>query len=289
MYDEAMEFLVDQLRFLGLNDKEVRVFTALSTFGQMNMTKVAKRAGLARTTVDAIVRRLVEQGLVEKKRVGGHYEYIVTPQKVADKLDWIEQRFRPGACPPHETEEQRPIKGKSDPPKDTGIVSEESKVVTVHRDMHALVGEMFDTHQGDRVMMLLAALVTPEKRIERLMSMLDHARQANIQLEIMTTTDVTKELTQYAERLATFFTSYDLRLNFLPRSFCIEATDLVAFHDLVLVVDHHDNLAEIVKEVRTVAVIHHLLRVAREAGWGMDMKMWLEGVLASQEGKKSTY
>ena len=281
MYTMVMEFLVDQLKFLGLSDKEVRVFTALSTFGKMNMTKIAKRAGLARTTVDAIVRRLVEQGLVDQERVGGHQEYSVTAQKVADKLDWIERRFRP--CGNADEDGVGPV-------EDTPIVSAENLVVEprvahvdTHEAMHEMVERAYVEHANERVTMLLSALVTPEKRMHRLEHCLEYARASNIKLEILTTTDVSKDLSQYAKELLAKLMAYDLRVNFLPPSFFIEYTDLIAFRDLVIVIDHHTDVAERVEGERAVLVINHLMRVAREAGWGMDMKMWLEGVLASQK------
>lgn len=280
MYTVVMEFLVDQLKFLGLSDKEVRVFTALSTFGKMNMTKIAKRAGLARTTVDAIVRRLVEQGLVDQERVGGHQEYSVTAQKVADKLDWIERRFRP--CGNVGGDGVGPV-------EDAPITSAENLVaeprvaqVDTHEALHEMVERAYVERANERVTMLLSALVTPEKRMRRFEHCLEYAHASNVKLEILTTTDVSRDLSQYATELLALLMAYDLRVNFLPPSFFIEYTDLIAFRDLVIVIDHHTDVAERVEGERAVLVINHLMRVAREAGWGMDMKMWLERVLASQ-------
>ncbi|MBP9760370.1 MAG: helix-turn-helix domain-containing protein [Candidatus Pacebacteria bacterium] len=306
-----MTVITDQLTFLGLKDREIRVFTALSTFGRMNMTKISSRAGLSRTTVDAIVRRLMGQGLVAQEKVSGHFEYAVKLHEVADRLDWIEKRLRPATGDVSDTSVSQPCdsyhpSSNLDTPHSTlscgekyaeigvqgggvtagqvdsaSIVNSESMIMG-HASMHDMVESAFASHHGERAVMLLATLVTGEKRMQRLEHCLSYARQAEMKLEILTTTDVSKALSVYAREILALLTSYDLRLNFLPPSFCIEATDLLAFRDVVIVVDHHADVVERIEGTRMVAVINHLLRVAREAGWGMDIKMWLEGIIASQ-------
>lgn len=284
-----MTFLVDQLRFLGLSDREVRVFTALSTFGRMNVSKVAKRAGLPRTTVDYILKGLTEQGIVLKERVGGHFEYSVQLEKVADTLDSIEKRLRPGCAPDQQQVDSEPNEGGA---REQGVVAVQSNSALysqpvdaslTHEMLREVVEREFSAHEGERVTMLIAQLVSSEKRMERFEYCLVLARQAGVKLEVLITTEVAGHLAEYATEILALLTAYDLRLNFLPPSFCIEQTDVVAFRDVVLIVDHHADVIEHIPSVRQVALIKHLMRVAREAGWGMDMKMWLEGVLESQK------
>jgi predicted DNA-binding transcriptional regulator len=280
-----MAFLIDQFRFLGLNDNEVRVFTALSTFGQMNVTTIAKRAALPRTTVNSMMPRLVEQGLVNKVDVGKHHEYAVALADVADRLDQLEQRFRPTAregrggpaTGPQACDDagQRTVEIAGAAQGGPGSASD---LTEGHELMHELVARAFEAHHGERAMVLIAALATPEARMQRLKHCLAAARAADMKLEMLTTTNVTAALSSYARELTALLGSYDLRLDFLPPAFCIERTDVVAFRDLVVVIDHSTDVAERIESAQAVAVIDHLLRVAREAGWGMDMSMWLEGV-----------
>jgi len=295
-----MAFLVDQLRFLGLSDKEVRVFTALSTFGQMNVSKTAKRAGLPRTTVDYILKGLAEQGLIARERVGGHYEYVVKSEEVANKLDWIEQRLRPKTCPGEEAQQSpfdedtdiaQTLPGAEEVPTDHPVMkapeatqqpSTADAVILTHEDTHRAIEQAFTTRAGDRVVMLLSALTTPEKRLERFEHCLTYAKETGARLEVLTTTDVADELSRYAQRLLRKLSAYDLRLNFLPPSFCLEYTDVLAFRDAVFVINHNGEVTERVEAEHTVSAINHLLMVAREAGWGMDIKLWLEGVLKSK-------
>lgn len=282
-----MTFLVDQLRFLGLSDKEVRVFTALSTFGRMTVSKTAKRAGLPRTTVDYILKGLTEQGVVLKERVGGHVEYSVQLEAVADTLDSIEKRLRPGCAPANAGEQEILIEvarpASVTPPVQNLPNSQLIEGAPTHEMLHEVAEYEFSVHAGERVIMLTAQLVSSQKRMERFEHCLVRARQAHIKLEMLTTTEVAGHLSEYATDILALLTAYDLRLNFLPPSFCIEQTDVVAFRDVVLIVDHHADVIERITGLREVALIKHLLHVAREAGWGMDMKMWLEGVLASRK------
>ncbi len=281
-----MVFVINQFKFLGLNDKEVRVFTTLATFGRMKMTKVASRSNLSRTTVDAIVRRLVEQGLVEQERVGGHQEYSVNLSRVADDLGVLEKRLR---VLPLENEETSSSEGRCadspDVPRDavSATSSEDVGIFCGHDSMHPMIEQAFFTHADERAIMLVASLSTSHERMVRFEHCISHARNARVKLELLTTTDVSKGLSEYAKQVLTFLADYDLCLNFLPPSFCFEQVDLVAFRDLVIVVDHKADVAERIESARVVALINHLLRVAREAGWGMDIRMWLEGVLASQK------
>lgn len=85
-----MQFIVDQLTLLGLNAREIRTFTTIATFGQMKTTMVARRANLSRTTVDAIVRRLEKQGIVESVVVTKHTEWRVDLERVSMLLNLLE-------------------------------------------------------------------------------------------------------------------------------------------------------------------------------------------------------
>ncbi len=279
-----MAFIVDQFKLLGFNDNEVRVFTTLATFGRMNMTKIASRSNLSRTTVDAIIRRLVLQELVKQERVGGHQEYFVDLSAVADNLRALGDRLRTlpkGDECTVETEAQQIHDSNT-----VSVATRSSEAAGIfcgHESMHPMIERAFLTHAGERAVMLVSSLSTSKDRMMRFEHCVSHARNARIKLELLTTTDVSKGLSQFAHQALTFLAGYDLRLNFLPPSFCFEKVDLVAFRDLVILVDHEADVAECVESARVVALFNHLLRVAREAGWGMDIRMWLEGVVASQE------
>jgi predicted DNA-binding transcriptional regulator len=287
-----VKFLVDQLKFIGLNDREVRVFTALSTFGRMNMTKISSRAGLSRTTVDAIVRRLVGQGFITCERVGGHFEYSVQLDEVAQKLEWLLQRLRPvalaaesstpaAAVPVVQAVQLTNVGELPEHPSLGAAVSPETSIQG-HEALDELVHDMFQAHRGDRATLLVATLLTGEKRYERFAHCLTRARDSSVLLEVLATTDVARSLSLHAPGILRLLPEYDIRLNFLPPSFCIEHTDILAFRDRVLVVDHRVEAVESIDSARVVATINHLLRVSREAGWGMDLRMWLESVVAAE-------
>ena len=88
-------FVVDQLSLLGLNQREIKVFTLLATFGPLTVTKTAGRTGLPRTTVDAIVRRLEVSGLTSRIQVGKHWEWRVNLEEVTKKLSLLTTKLSP--------------------------------------------------------------------------------------------------------------------------------------------------------------------------------------------------
>lgn len=90
-----MQFVIDQLKLLGLNEREIKIFTTLVAFGQMGMSNIARKANLPRTTVDAAVKRLVEQGLIEVFHVKRHKEYAVDLTKVTKKLTELNLNLDP--------------------------------------------------------------------------------------------------------------------------------------------------------------------------------------------------
>jgi len=265
-----MDFVMDQLQLLGLNEREVRVFAALSTFGQQNMTSLAARAKVPRTTADAIVHRLIDQGLVCKNKVQRHYEYTVSLSDVHAKLERLQKRLSlsnaDDVCTSGETTQQL-----NKHPQHT----DEEIVITDCKRLHPQLLEDFVAHQGERATMLVSTLNSTLERVVRLEHCFSYAHRASLKLDILTTVDIADSLSGYATELVALLAAYDLRLNILPPSFCIENIDLVVFRDLVLVVDHAAGLVERIEGARAVRAINHLLFVAREAGWGMDLKTWL--------------
>ena len=70
-----MQKFVDNLHVLGLRKKEIAVYSTLTIFGTLNVTKLAARARLSRTTVGVILKRLQGRGFVREVRIGGHNEW----------------------------------------------------------------------------------------------------------------------------------------------------------------------------------------------------------------------
>ena len=253
-----MDFLVEKLRFLGLNDREVKVFTTLSTFGRMKMTKIASRSGLPRTTVDAIVRRLLEQGLVLQERIGNHFEYSVDLHKVADTLDWIEQRLRP-----------RVVGGEK---KETRIISDDN---IVRNDTQALE-KSFKERAGDRVRILLAR--TPddlEDALRRLSEYVGYATTTGTKLEILACAQVADAIQKVGIGKHAWEEPSLIRLNVVPSAYCRWGDDTVVFPDRVLVRSIHTGSVEGIHNRRIVETMKHLLDIANETGWSVDLLTWL--------------
>jgi len=256
-----MDFLVDKLRFLGLNEREVRVFTSLSTFGRMKMTKIASRAGVPRTTVDAIIRRLVEQGLVTQEKIGSHFEYSVELEKVADTLDWIEKRLR--------------TKDKiSDEPASDDIIDEKI-VIKDPKGYDCSIERAFNERAGDRLRVLLAR--TPEgleDALRRLIAYVRHAATTNTRMEILLCSQVADAIKSRGIQDISWPDPNLIRLNVVPGSYCRTESDIFIFPDRVLLHNIRNNDIQCEWDVNVVESMKHLLDIACETGWSVNLAVW---------------
>ncbi len=250
-----MDFVTDQLKLLGFNDREVRVFTTLIAFGRMKMTTIASRSGVARTSVDAIVRRLEKQGIVTREKVGGHWEYSVHASDVAVSLTNLV----------HKIDFSKKEKDIFD---EKGVIHE-----SLYRDR---IERQFNLHVGERTSILLSVLGTGRERVVEFEHILNLARHHEIRLEILTCEHVANDFSRYAREVLALLTSYELRMNILPRAYCLGGVDFIGFRDVALALDHHSGLYEEIATPLAVEAINHLLFVARETGWSIDLGRFLE-------------
>lgn len=83
-----MENLEKKLAQLDLNDKEAKVYLAILNIGKCNVTDIAKKAGLKRTSLYEYLESLLKKGLiyktVGKKRT---YYFPEAPAKIINILD----------------------------------------------------------------------------------------------------------------------------------------------------------------------------------------------------------
>lgn len=82
------------LQELGLNEKEVDVYTTLLKIGTAKVAIIARKSTLHRTTVYDIISQLVQKGLVSKFIKGASTYYTVTdPRLLATYLDREQQKY----------------------------------------------------------------------------------------------------------------------------------------------------------------------------------------------------
>lgn len=267
-----MTIVIEKLRFLGLNDREIRVFTTLSAFGRMNMTKIASRSQLPRTTVDAIVRRLVAQGLVQCEQVRGHQEYLVDTNSVADTLEWIEKRFRGGSADTN-TEPTTVPTGAS-AAVETLRSPLNQKVVSYTRDTFDRA-TAFEKYRGDRVKLLFSVgQDTNEEMLARFSGYVRDSIRYAFKLEILTSSDIADALLGY-EGIPIPNRSGDVRLNVVPASYSTGAHDLFIFRDSALLFNAYTHVVDHIEEKAIVDLSRHLLEIACETGWSVDLTTWL--------------
>jgi sugar-specific transcriptional regulator TrmB len=257
-----MPFVTEQLQLLGLNEREVKVFTTLAALGKMSMTTLASRAGLPRTTVDYIVRGLIDQGIVTREPAGKRFVYTVAVDDIADRLDDLEQKLRVNReATPHEH-------------------NDENFVVSCAGDIHSDIKDAFRAHEGERASLLLAHLSEGSERMLSLEHYLTFARRYGLKLEVLTNTAVTDTISAYARDLLFLVSSYEVRLNILPKAFCIEGIDMIVFRDEVLAVHHPNGQLEKITGRLSLEAIKHLVLVARETAWSVDTNLFLEEQLS---------
>lgn len=253
-----MDFLVDKLRFLGLNEREVKVFTTLSAFGRMKMTKIAARSGLPRTTVDAIIRRLQGQGLVVQEVVGNHFEYSVRLDHVADTLNWIEKRLRPR------------LTGEFEEKHDEKIVN------SLDSESKSLIDHAFHERRGDRTRVLLAR--TPQglnNAIARFCEYVGYAARTNTKLEILTCAQVADEIQSTGITGVSWSDPNLIRLNVVPSSYCRTDSDIVVFPDRILMRNISTDDVQSVTDEKVVETMKHLVDIACETGWSVNLSAWV--------------
>ena len=219
---------------------------------------------MPRTTVDAIVRRLLEQGLISKDKVSGHYEYQVRLSEVADKLDWVERRLRPTQCRVDETIEE------ALEPENT-----DEKIVNEGEDLGSYE-EHFANHTGDRVRLMLARGHNGiEECIERLAGYISLSIQEKLKLEVLVCAAIADSVRDGAGTVPLPPRSDMVRFNIVPVSYCTANTDMLIFRNIVLVVDPVQGAIEQIRSSATVESIKHLLDVACETGWSVDLTSWV--------------
>ncbi len=260
-----MDFVIDQLKFLGLDKKEIQVFTAISTFGRMNMTKISSRSGLPRTTVYDVVRRLLEQGLISKEKIKSHYEYSANLNEIADKLDWLEKRLRSNKC---EIDDDNEIED----------VRNDEKVV-VNDNCYTEVGNSLSEHYGDRVRLVLSRGHSDVNICANRFSLYaEMAIKNNIKFEVLLCSKIADAVHTKGSEMPVPDDVNLVRLNIVPSAYCNAVTDIFLFRDKLILIDPVNKVAEHIDHKSIVELNKHLVNVACETGWSVNLVAWLDRI-----------
>jgi len=267
-----MQFLTDQLQFLGLKENEIRVFTALATFGQMKISGIVRKSGVARSTIVGMLPRMLEQGVVREVIVQKHYEYTVNLEEVANKLDWLEQRLRnkrlDDTAP---TEEGADATTTNTTKEQGGVATREAPSAT------ASIAETFVQYAGTRMQLLLARddAETLEHTLTRAEEYLSYITKNNMQAVLITCPTIAEYLQKGLSQDALPTEAHRVRIHVVPQAHCATEYDIIAFHGTVLLCGIHNHTITALATPAAVETYNHLLRVARGVGWSVSAKEWV--------------
>lgn len=244
-----MEFVTDQLKLIGLNEREIRVFTALATFGRMNMTKLAGRSQVARTTADAIIRRLLEQGVVKRQEVGKHYEYTVDLEDVAQRLDALEDKLAP----------------TKDLDYDEKNVKSGGHYVDSLQNLEAHTGERCTYFASGQMCIFLE-----EYR---------HIVCSGLFADLVIGSRDVEHLNAYAYELVPHLPETPIMLIVLPQSFLSDAPRFLLLRSGLFLYDDATKMFSVHTDSNLLHSWSRLLSAVRESGWMTDLRTHLDGMI----------
>ena len=83
----------DILKRIGLNQKEILVYTTLLEYGVSNAARLAKSVDLPRQTVYSLVQGLVDEGIIEQSDKAGVKQFFADPQTLLSFFDSKKKKF----------------------------------------------------------------------------------------------------------------------------------------------------------------------------------------------------
>lgn len=84
----------EELKLLGLNDTDVKVYLTLLRFNQTLASEIAKKSGIPRASIYDILRRLEEEGLVSYVvKDNKKYFSAANPKTIIETLDYKKKRI----------------------------------------------------------------------------------------------------------------------------------------------------------------------------------------------------
>jgi HTH-type transcriptional regulator, sugar sensing transcriptional regulator len=80
--------LAEQLKKAGLNDPEIKVYLASLELGETNISRIAKKSGIKRTTTYLVVDSLKEKGLMNAlKKKNKTFFHAEDPRKIKEQME----------------------------------------------------------------------------------------------------------------------------------------------------------------------------------------------------------
>jgi sugar-specific transcriptional regulator TrmB len=270
-----MRNLSEDWEVLDLTDAESKILWALIELGTMSVSKTAREANVARTTVDAALRRLQERKLVRKIKSKGHVSLWKAVRSDRVKNEFLEaaQQFDRGVV---KVKEQEVVGG----------IDAEEIGITVFRGkqqiMHT-IEQMLNLSQAERVW-----FIQGNKSAERSLEFFDKDyvrefqkifKKKKIIMEGVNGERV-KELFKKVDR-KTQETSYGRMTisSLLPDKYMEFDVDLLIIRDSVMFFDMKNEIVVIIKNEPIVEMLRSVSQFLKDNGTVFNINEYIKEIL----------
>jgi predicted transcriptional regulator len=251
-YIFSMDFLTDSLALLGLRKKEIRVFMALYTHGELSMSRIARKSNLPRSTAVSIVERLLSQGIIQERKGGDEKGekrsvYFLDLIILAKKIEHLTQKLYKGIH----------------------TLSAEKKLEE-EKEQGKTYFPIIERHKGERVQILLSQSgeCGREKAQERGFSYIKKCQKEGVK-GVCITCPITADALEKKMREEVSNQKEFLRIHRVPFTYCTASYDVIVFHNEALLISLYTSEILYENTEGVVDILQHLLRITRAIGWSV--------------------
>lgn len=274
-----MRNLSEDWEVLDLTDAESKALWALIEHGTMSVSKTARQAQVARTTVDAALRRLQDRKLVRRVSVKGHISLwkVVRFDKAKHELLEAALQFDRGS-----------VKAKSQ--EIVGGIDAEEVGITVFRGKHQIM------RVYDRILNLSRAehvwVIQGNKSAERVLNDFDKGYIQNFVEKFKKQKIIMEGVS--GERVKKLFKKMDKKTleasfgkmiisSLLPDKYMDFDVDLFIIRDSVMFFDMEHEIVVIIRNKPIVEMLKTVTLFLRDSGETFNINEYIKNILESKK------
>jgi len=257
----------NDLKILGLDEKEGLITKSLKDFGVMRPVDLAIKTGVKRTTVNFLLKKLSARGLVNKIKVKGHYEWQMCEEsKIKKLIDGLYGYFNP-----NETE------GTIQIPPDIGIEIFKGKnnvMPAYEKILEDSYNHRFFSIQGNKSVYAINKLNKSyikfiQNKFRKYKIILDGVIGESSLLYIKNLG--LDELKIYQNRLVVCYISPDAIIDF--------DLDIIIFKKMIIMANFEKNLMLIIKNENIYNAIFNMLEAIKLVSRKIDLNAYIKNLI----------